>query len=220
MDIIRSILWMVNGFCTCGAQLPADARFCHKCGKPQYDLAVSQSEEPPVSAVPVSEPAKVAGVSFRNGAAVRTGIMVALLVSFLMALPMPPVLQAVWQLITLFAGGFLSVYLYGRRTGISLSVWNGARLGWITGVFCFLIMMVLFTISIFAIAAGEGLQAFFRQAVSARGTPEIAEQLERLLESPAGIAGMLIGFLLIFFFMLTAVPTAGGAVGAKVLEKE
>ena len=28
---------IVLEFCTCGAQLPPDARFCHKCGKPQYD---------------------------------------------------------------------------------------------------------------------------------------------------------------------------------------
>ena len=25
-------------FCSCGAQLPPDALFCHKCGKPQRDI--------------------------------------------------------------------------------------------------------------------------------------------------------------------------------------
>src|ERR1017187_9471093 len=25
-------------FCTCGAQLPPDSLFCHKCGKPQRDV--------------------------------------------------------------------------------------------------------------------------------------------------------------------------------------
>ena len=30
---------VVPEYCTCGAQLPPDARFCHKCGKPQYDYA-------------------------------------------------------------------------------------------------------------------------------------------------------------------------------------
>ena len=24
-------------FCTCGAELPPDARFCHRCGKPQRE---------------------------------------------------------------------------------------------------------------------------------------------------------------------------------------
>jgi hypothetical protein len=201
--------------------LPEDARFCHKCGKPQFDSPVPETEEPAVE-IPAAapQPAPPTGVSFRNGAAVRTGLFVALLVSFLMALPMPAVVQALWQFIALLAGGFLSVYLYHRRTGAYLSVRSGARLGWITGVFCFLIMMVLFTISILAIASGEGLQAFFRQAVSARGAPEIADQLDLMLQSPAGVAGLLFGFLIVFFLMLTVLSTVGGALGAKVLEKE
>ncbi len=31
-------------FCTCGAQLPLDALFCHKCGKPQRDVIEPEPE--------------------------------------------------------------------------------------------------------------------------------------------------------------------------------
>ena len=36
--------------CTCGAALPEDARFCHKCGKPQYEEDIARLnavDEPP-----------------------------------------------------------------------------------------------------------------------------------------------------------------------------
>src|SRR3954453_7443593 len=62
-----------NEYCTCGAKLPEDARFCHKCGKPQFELI--EPEEPavvePVPPVPVQPPPQPQGVGFRNPAAVR-----------------------------------------------------------------------------------------------------------------------------------------------------
>ena len=42
----------MSEFCTCGAELPPDALFCHKCGKPQREISAHVEEEPAVS-VPV-----------------------------------------------------------------------------------------------------------------------------------------------------------------------
>ena len=39
--------------------------------------------------------------------------------------------------------GFLAVFLYRRRTGQRLSVASGARLGWICGIFGFVIVAVM-----------------------------------------------------------------------------
>ena len=42
--------------CTCGAQLPPDSLFCHKCGKPQREIAEPEVLTPvilaPVTAAP------------------------------------------------------------------------------------------------------------------------------------------------------------------------
>ena len=51
-------------------------------------------------------------------------------------------------------------------------------------------------------------------------TPEVAEQFNALLASPIGVAFLLFGMLLTSFIMLTILATVGGALGAKVLEKE
>lgn len=215
---------LVGDYCTCGAKLPPDARFCHKCGKPQYDEPLFQTavEEPApevVAGIPPPSPAK-GGISFHNSVAVRVGFLAAGLVTLLLAFPLPSAFAAIWQLVLLPAGGFFSVYLYGRRTGEAVSVRAGARMGWITGVFCFAIITVFFTVSIIQIATSDGLPAFFREMVSQRGTPDLMNQFNEILNSPTGIATLLFGMLAVFFVMLTLLPAVGGALGAKVLEKE
>ncbi|MBC7927252.1 MAG: hypothetical protein H7039_16510, partial [Bryobacteraceae bacterium] len=135
-------------------------------------------------------------------------------------IPLPPVVQLLWQMILLFAGGFLAVYLYNRRTKAAATLRAGAALGWMVGFFCFLIMLVLFTVSVVAMAAGDGLQASFREMIAMRGNAEVTQQLGAWLESPAGVASLLFLMLVTSFFMLTLLPAIGGALAAKVLEKD
>jgi hypothetical protein len=216
----------VDGYCTCGAQLVPGARFCHKCGKPQGDLIAPEEDEvlppPPPEPLPAptTAPAAPAGISLRNPIAVRVSFLAGASTSLLMMLPIPPFVQILWQLFILVAGGFFAVWLYQRRTGGQLSVRSGAHLGWLAGTFCFLIMMVMFTLSVIAISSGEGIEQSFRDMLNARSAPEVAEQFNALLSSPAGVAFLLFGMLLTSFIMLTILGTVGGALGAKVLEKE
>src|SRR5689334_2027095 len=39
-------------FCTCGAQLPEDARFCHRCGKPQRNETFAVEPTPEIVEIP------------------------------------------------------------------------------------------------------------------------------------------------------------------------
>jgi hypothetical protein len=111
------------------------------------------------------------------------------------------------------------VYLYHRRTGLLVSVRSGARLGWLTGVFCFLIALILFLLTLAVATTQGGFTALFRQQMEAQGAPNVDEMM-RMLESP-GAAGMIVAFSVIFgFFLLVMLPILGGALCAKVLEKE
>lgn len=204
-------------FCTCGAQLPVDARFCHKCGKPQFDEPVVEAEVLPP---PVSAPPPPIEISFHNSAAVRAGFLAAILASLPIGLPMPVALGLPWLLLWLFVSGFVGVWLYSRRTGQFPSVSGGARMGWITGVFCFAIATVFFTINVIAIANRTGLAAFYREQFGNRAAGDAnIERLLDLLQSPAGLGIMLLISIVILFFLFTAIPTVGGAIGAKMLEK-
>lgn len=206
--------------CTCGAHLPEGARFCLKCGKPQYEL-IPADTEPEAPAIPpvAPEPPKIAPIGFQNSVAVRVGAIASGLVTLLLLAPMPQLIALVWQLVLLLAGGFFSVYLYIRRTGQALSVGAGARMGWITGLFCFVIVLVI-TVSGLAMASNDAMTAFYEQLRTQAASPEIAEQLNEFLSSRSGIAALFMGVIFMMFVLLTMLPAIGGALGAKVLEKE
>lgn len=211
----------VPEFCTCGAQLPPDARFCHKCGKPQYDYPGIVEEPlepapPPPSAIPPAVQA-TPDISFHNRLAVRTGFLAALMavLPFLLLLPIP-----LLSWLVAFLTGFLAVFIYSRLTGQVLSIRMGARMGWITGIFSFTFATAFFTITMVAISSQGKIADFFREHQDQLHLR--ADQLAamtKLLEDPAQLAGIIVVTLLMLFILLTALPMLGGALGAKVLEK-
>jgi hypothetical protein len=207
-------------YCTCGAELPPDSRFCHKCGKPQRDEVVVEQAPPPPSRLDFVAPMPTVTTplapSFHNPIAVRVGLFVASIAALLCVLL--PFGCVIW----LPSAGFIAVYLYSKRTGQSLSVRSGARMGWIAGIMSFAIFTVVFTVGTVAIANQPGgLSVAFREALRSQSVPQ--QQLEdalQVLSTPTGQASVYI-FALLFSFTVTAVfCTAGGAIGAKVLEKE
>ncbi|MEN6602010.1 MAG: zinc ribbon domain-containing protein, partial [Bryobacteraceae bacterium] len=161
---------LVAEYCTCGAQLPPDALFCHKCGKPQREIVAVEAPEaeeepvvepviPPPEAPPLPPVAQEIG--FHNGPAVRSAFLAAALSSLFISLPTPVLLTLPWMLVWLVFAGFFAVRFYLRRSGMAVTVRGGLRMGWITGVFCFVIAMVFFTITIISISSQEGLAAFY-----------------------------------------------------------
>lgn len=205
-------------FCTCGAQLPPDARFCHKCGKPQYDYpGLTEETAEPVAPVR-SEPSATlpAEISFHNRLAVRIGFIAALLAVLLLMFPLPYPFARL--LVAFSAAGFLAVFLYSRRTGQILSIRSGARMGWITGIFSFVLVTIVSTATLLAISSQGGLVQFFRSQLPPNDAR--AETLAHALNDPATLAGGLVFSVIILFIILTTLPMLGGALGAKVLAKE
>jgi hypothetical protein len=212
----------VPEFCTCGAQLPPDARFCHKCGKPQYDYPGVEEPEPTpalveIASAPQAPHVQASGeISFHNRLAVRIGFIAAMGAVMISVFPIP------WPFVRLpvafLAAGFLAVYLYSRRTGQTLSIRSGARMGWITGIFSFTLVSILFTVAIVAISSQGD---FAKQLLSQLPANDArADVIQQALSNPALILGVVVLYLVLFFIIFTALPMIGGALGAKVLEKE
>jgi hypothetical protein len=210
----------MNEFCTCGAQLPPDARFCHKCGKPQREEPLPEAYRHIISEeVPVLDltPAPPRLPSFHNPVAVRAGLLAASLAALLNLLPVLSYGFLIW----LLAAGFFSVYVYERRTGALLSVREGARMGWITGVLSFAISTVFFTLSMLALSARSGgLAGLYRERLEGLSiTDQSVQEAVQMLQSPAGLTLIILGSLVFVFVIVTLMCTAGGALGAKVLDK-
>jgi hypothetical protein len=211
----------VPDFCTCGAELPPDARFCHKCGKPQREEPVPERvevEPPPVKATPPPAVDVAHRIDFHNPVALRIAFMAATLASVLNLVPFLNYGCMLW----LLAAGFFAVYMYSRRTGQILSVRSGARMGWLTGVFTFVIGTIFYTLTIISISVHSGgLSAFYRQNLGNMTLPEQSvQQALDILETPGGIAGVIIFSLVVLFAVFTLFPILGGAIGAKVLSKD
>jgi hypothetical protein len=205
----------VPEYCTCGAQLPPDARFCHKCGKPQREEDVPVEEQPvalPILPTPVVvEPPPI---GFRNATAVRvalaTGIPIFLL-SVLLSRVAEPLALAVPV-----AGGFFTVYLYRLRTGQRITVLAGARLGWLSGIIVFAILAMLLTVTVAVLSQPDFVQNLRDQMgkMSSLSQEEITKNVD-LLRTPSGVAQALLGT----FLSYTLLTALGGAVGAKLLNR-
>jgi len=201
----------VPEYCTCGAQLPDDARFCHKCGKPQRDEDLIVEEQPiAVTPPPPLAPLPPPVINFRNAVAVRVALLAGAL-AFMISAVLGPL-----GLIALAAGGFFAVYLYRRRTGAILSVANGARLGWLAGIFIFAIAILVFTIQLVAVSPSAMMNQLREQmAKNYSATEAQINQVIGFLASPPGI-----GTIVLFsFFLITLLTALGGAVGAKFLSR-
>jgi len=213
----------VPEFCTCGAQLPPDARFCHKCGKPQYDYPGLDEPEPAaapveVASLPQASPlVQLSGeISFHNRLAVRIGFIAALTAVFVFLVPLPfPFLRL---LVAFVAGGFFAVFLYSRRTGQMLSISSGARMGWITGIFSFTMLSVLFAVVMVKISNDGGVAKYLLSQLPPNDAR--TESVTQAFNDPAMLVVLVLISLGMLFVVLTALPVIGGALGAKVLEKE
>lgn len=201
--------------CTCGAQLPPDARFCHKCGKPQRDETVAEmaaldaamsATRAPVEVVPPPLP-----LSFRNPIALRAGLLAAALLCLIMLIPGVIYGSVVWWL----GAGFFSVWIYKRRTGQRLTVRGGARMGWITGVLSCVLVTLLFVFLMVAIQR-VGLAALkdgLRDLAVQQSKVDEAVKAFKVLQNPLEVLQSLVPI----FLVMTLTCTAGGALGAKIL---
>ena len=204
-------------FCTCGAQLPPDSLFCHKCGKPQREVMEPEpqpenvAEFVPPAAPPIDTAPPPPALNFHNLVAVRIAFVIAP-VAFLLSW-IPALNLVLW-----IAAGFLAVFFHRRRTGDLLNVRAGVRLGWITGVIMFAITTVIFTLTVVPLAANGGIANLFRQQLKNPSDPNVQEAL-RMLETAPGMATVLLVMLFMLFVFITLLSMAGGALGAKFVSR-
>ena len=189
-------------FCTCGAQLPPDALFCHKCGKPQRELPQPEIVPPPPE-VPAAKP-EPRPLNFHNPIALRAALVAALSATLLFFLP-----DINWM-----AAGFFAVMLYRRRTGDPLNMESGVYMGWITGVLMFGMTAVLLTVLLVVFRASGGITAFQSQFSNVVLDPKFVEALKQLQSNTQ------VFWLMVQLFILsTLLSMAGGALGAKLLRR-
>ncbi|HUA61652.1 MAG TPA: zinc ribbon domain-containing protein [Verrucomicrobiae bacterium] len=194
-------------FCTCGAQLPPDALFCHKCGKPQREIAAVEPEPVPVVAappVPVEAP-KVdpATVNFHNREALKVALLAAALATFLVFVPY----------VNWVVGGYFSVFFYRRRTRRTVNIAAGVRIGWLTGLIAFVMAAAIFTTGILIMRSPgvmDAMKAAAQDNEWIRQSLSTAQQTLAVTQSASTVIASLVGgFIFVTFLCMT-----GGLLGA------
>lgn len=197
--------------CTCGTVLVENARFCHRCGRPVHELTAAEQAEfaPPI---PPPAPPHMAGptiviaaqplpIGFSNPIALRVAFMMSLAIMLVEMLPVVNYLFFVWWL----AAGWTGVRVYRRLTGWRLSVSAGARLGSLTGLFAFVSMAIVFSLTMASSTGRDMLDQMVKQ------DPRMSE----VVNNPAMLGAVLLMVMVMVFAMVVGMCAAGGALGAK-----
>lgn len=194
-------------FCTCGAELPPDAVFCHKCGKPQREMVIPDTGRPEVSEpVAVAAPPETfAKLNFHDHVAVRIAVYVGVAAT---------VLSFLLPFVNWLVAGFVAVRLYRRKTRRLLDVSAGVHMGWITGLVMFPLGATVLTVS--AISGRLGTQLLEQIKNTPTPDPAMQRQMVEFLQSGAGMAAGLFVWLGFWFLLIIGLSIAGGALGAKL----
>lgn len=202
-------------YCTCGTKLVEGARFCHKCGRPTSGEPELQVEMPRMVFAPPPLPMADARVSFANPVVLRIAFAAAALSILLDSIPLVNFLCIVWAM----GAGFMAVWMFSKRTGLPVSVTSGAKMGWITGVFSFVISTILVTTTL--VLNGQKLADEFRRQFTATWSNDPNyQQLLSTFENPTTFATLIILVLVLFFLLLSLASVAGGALGARFSNKQ
>ena len=200
--------------CTCGAQLPPDALFCHKCGKPQRDLIVPDTVAPHVPPAPmplVQLKPEPLPVNFHNGVAMRIAILVAATATLLSFVPF----------LNWLAAGFFAVFFYRRKTGSLLNVGAGVRMGWITGILMFGLSAIVFAAQQLPAALSGRLDSRLQEQLKHLASQDpVSQQMMQFFQTEPGIMLLLLFSLAALFLFTTGLSMAGGALGAKIVGRD
>jgi len=143
--------------------------------------------------------------------AVNVSFLATLLTFLVIAIPMPPIMALIRFFVCFVAAGYFAVYVYKRRSGQTITVRAGARLGWMTGMFSFVVG------SIMALAEMPSAATFRQQMINQN--PAMRQFVDSVDDRTIMIAVALMT-LMFLFVLLNVLPMVGGVLGAKMLEKD
>ena len=145
-------------------------------------------------------------IGFANPIALRVAFLMSLGIMLVSMLPVVNYLFFAWWLLA----GWGGVRLYRRLTGLALTVKAGARLGSLTGLFAFVSMAVVFSLTMASSTGREMLDQMVKQ------DPRMSE----VVNNPTMLGSVLLMVLIMVFAMVVGICAAGGALGAKFSASE
>ena len=206
--------------CTCGAQLPDDARFCHRCGKPQYDEDIARLRDEAPAFVPPAPIPRLGKIDFGNRRAVFVSIAVAMLTLFVFTAGsvLVPFAAGILMLPLFCFAGFTAARWYTKQTGEVMTAQGGARLGFMTALWAFLVVVFLCVVLAISVSNAEWRDQLLTM-INSQGNPA-AQQIGKMLQDPRRFILLMMGELLVNFCLFTFPSMLGGMLGVRFSSKK
>jgi hypothetical protein len=212
----------------CGNVIEEGVPFCAHCGAPQIRVALAEPAAPAASSAdeapssnpllaPDPEAAPAFPVAIGWSHTLPSCAFAALIAAVVMCLGL------VVPLLAILGAGFLAVVLHRRRSpGAAIKPSTGAKLGAVSGFFCFGFMAIIGAFAVAVLHRGGELHAklleVVQQAASRTNDPQ-AQPMIDFLKSPAGLAMTLVVGLVFAFVLFIVVAGAGGALGGVLFSR-
>ena len=187
--------------------------FCHMCGRPVGEPP--RAEEPAVAPPPPPTPEERAlamptPIGFGNPEALRAAAVAGSMATVAAVLSGIPALMFLWFFL---AGGY-AVMIYNRRVGTPPAPAAGARLGWMAGVFIFVLLLITITIEV--LTTGDALLVEIKKAAeTVRLDAEAKAQFQKMIDDPSYLAFLTVVSAGVGFLFISALTTMGGFFGTR-----
>jgi hypothetical protein len=199
--------------------IPQGASFCPGCGKPLTADALETERQANAFQRPREEEEESGPadqVTFGTPGVLRSCYWSAAFAAIFMSLPY----GLLFFFIVFPGAGFYTVHSFRRQTRRKVTLRSGLKLGFLTGVITFALLLILLTIAT-AMPGAPGLDAQFdelEKVYQQQGNAEVVANLRQLRRDPAALAIVALISLSIGFCLTAGFSAVGGALGAKVLE--
>jgi hypothetical protein len=148
----------------------------------------------------------------------KAAALAALLMTFGALLPPLNMVLPLWMLV----GGWITVTLYRRRTSALLvPAATGAKLGALAGVLGFIYVSVIvglvFAVEVGVMKRGDEVTDLFKAQIqqAAASNPAGAQALTQMMQTPEGVATLVISVMFVLFLLFLLLSCAGGIFGAS-----
>ncbi len=136
-----------------------------------------------------------------------------LLLMFPLAMVVPAVLPFVFC-----AGGFLATIVYTRRSGESITAQSGARMGFMTCLWAFVVILLMSCVAVAMLISPEARQIIQQQKPAFPDNPQMAEavaQTMKSLDNPRDFILNLIYGIVGMFCLSSLLSMLGGIIAAR-----